>query len=159
MNTSTRLTRYLTEKSMPFKLLPHFHSNSSVGSAITANISLKQLAKAVLLINHDDKKLMAILPAANKINLSALNDSLHGVYRLMTEKEVYQQFSDCSHGAIPPAPDSYHLNMVFEQVLEQLSEVYLESGDHETLICISQASFKALMTQGKHLNFSREVFH
>lgn len=159
MNTSTRLTRYLTEKNIPYQEVAHFHSNSSVGSAITANISLKQIAKAVLLKNHEDKKLMAILPADHKISLSALNDNLHGSFQLMKEKEVYQVFSDCNHGAIPPAADAYHLTMVCEAELDQLSKVYLEAGDHETLLCVNQDAFKSLMTSGKHLHFSRQVFH
>ena len=159
MNTSTRLTRYLTEKNIPYQEIAHFHSNSSIGTAITANISLKQIAKAVLLKNHEDKRLMAILPAAHKISLSALNDNLPGNFRLVKEKEVYQVFSDCNLGAIPPAPDAYHLNMVCDTELDQLPKVYLEAGDHETLLCVSQDAFKSLMTSGKHLHFSRQVFH
>ncbi|NQY48892.1 MAG: YbaK/EbsC family protein [Colwellia sp.] len=159
MNTSTRLTRYLTEKSIPYHVVEHFHSNSSVGTAITANISLKQIAKAVLLKNHEDKKLLAILPAADKISLSVLNENLHGSYQLMKEQEVYQVFSDCNPGAVPPAADAYHLSMVCEQELAKLSKVYLEAGDHETLLCVNQHDFKTLMTSGKQLHFSREVFH
>ncbi|WP_057832117.1 aminoacyl-tRNA deacylase [Colwellia sp. TT2012] len=159
MNISTRLTRYLNEKSIPYQEVEHFHSNSSIGTAITANISLKQIAKAVLLKNHEDKKLMAILPAADKINLSVLNENLHGSYQLMKEHEVYQLFSDCNLGAVPPAAEAYHLSMVCAQELTQLKKVYLEAGDHETLLCVNQDDFKTLMTSGKHLHFSREVFH
>lgn len=159
MNTSTRLTRYLIENNIPYQAVEHFHSNSSIGTAITASIPLKHIAKAVLLKNHEDKKLMVILPAADKIRLSVLNDNLHGSFQLMKERELYQLFSDCNHGAIPPAPVSYHLTMVCEKKLNNLSKVYLESGDHETLLCVAQDDFKTLMTSGKHLNFSREVFH
>jgi len=159
MNTSTRLTRYLAEKSIAYQEIRHFHSNSSIGTAITANISLKQIAKAVLLKNHEDKKLMAILPAAHKISLSALNDNLHGSFRLMKEQDVYQLFSDCKEGAVPPAAKAYNLSMVCERELDQLAEVYLEAGDHKTLLCVQQNDFKTLMSSGKHLHFSREVFH
>ncbi len=159
MNTSTRLSRYLIEKHIPYQAVEHFHSTNSMGTAITANISLKQLAKAVLLKNHDDKKLMAILPADHKINLLALNDNLNGSFQLMKEREVYQLFSDCKHGAIPPGSDAYHLTMVCDKELDQLSKVYLEAGDHETLLCVTQHDFKTLMSSGKHFYFSREVFH
>ncbi len=159
MNTSTRLTRYLIDKNIPYQEIAHFHSNSSIGTAITANISLKQIAKAVVLKNHEDRKLMAILPADRKISLSAINDSLHGQYQLMKEQEVYQVFSDCNLGAIPPAPDAYNMNMICEQELDKLSQVYLESGDHEALLCVSQDGFHKLITSGKHIHFSRQVFH
>ncbi len=159
MNTSTRLTRYLIEKNIPYQEVAHFHSNSSIGTAITANISLKQIAKVVLLKNHEDRKLMAILPAAHKISITAINESLHGQYRLMKEQEVYQLFSDCNQGAIPPAPEAYHLNMVCDEELDKLPEVYLEAGDHETLLCVNQDGFHTLMTSGKHMPFSHQVFH
>jgi len=159
MNTSTRLTRYLIENNIPYQEVAHFHSNSSIGSAITANISLKQIAKAVLLKNHEDRKLMAILPADHKIDLSALNDSLHGQYQLMKEQEVYQVFDDCNLGAIPPAADAYHMNMVCDDALDKLSKVYLEAGDHKTLLCVNHDGFHALMTSGKHIPFSHQVFH
>ncbi|MFQ3264611.1 MAG: Ala-tRNA(Pro) deacylase [Colwellia sp.] len=159
MNASTRLTRYLIEKKIAYQAIEHFHSNSSIGTAITANIPLKQIAKAVLLKNHEDKKLMAILPATDKISLAVINDNLHGSFELMKEHELYQLFSDCDHGAIPPAAGAYNLTMICDKKLDLLSRVYLEAGDHQTLLCVTQDDFKTLMTSGKHLNFSHEVFH
>jgi len=159
MNISTRLTRYLIDKNIPYQEVEHFHSNSSIGTAITSNISLREIAKVVLLKNHEDRKLMAILPADHKISLSALNDSLHGQYRLMKEQDVYQVFSDCNLGAIPPAADAYNMNMVCDEKLDKLLKVYLEAGDHETLLCVTQDGFHTLMNSGKHINFSHQVFH
>ncbi len=159
MNTSTRFTRYLTEKDIPYQEVEHDYSNSSVGTAITANISLDKIAKAVLLKNHEDRRLMAILPADRKISISALNDSLHGRYQLVKETELYQVFSDCCIGAIPPAASAYNINMVCDQELDKLSKVYLEAGDHETLLCLNQGGFHQLMIAGKHFYFSHQVFH
>ncbi len=159
MNTSTRIARYLNDNQIPFQQIKHFHSNSSVGTGITASIALKHIAKAVILINHEDKKVMAVLPADHKISFSSLNESLHGSYRLMKEQEVYKLFSDCQPGAIPPIAQPYNLSVVCEEDLDHLPEVYLEAGDHETLICVDQESFKNIMTTAKHMHFSREVFH
>ncbi len=159
MNTSSKLSRYLSDKNISYQVVEHFHSNSSIGSAISANISLNQIAKAVLLKDHEDRKLMAILPANHKISLSALNDSLHGNYRLMKEKEVYQIFADCDLGAIPPAPEAYNITMVCEQELDTLENIYLEAGDHETLLQVGKEDFRNIMSTGKHIHFSRQVFH
>ncbi|MCP4986798.1 MAG: hypothetical protein GY928_12330 [Colwellia sp.] len=75
----------------------------------------------------------------------------------MKERAVSQVFADCNQGAIPPAPYAY--NMICEQELDKISQVYLESGDHKTLLCLSQDGFHKLMTSGKHIHFSRQVFH
>jgi Ala-tRNA(Pro) deacylase len=77
----------------------------------------------------------------------------------MKEQELYQVFSDCNSGAIPPAADAYNINMVCDEILDTLSKVYLEAGDHKTLLCVDQDGFHTLMTSGKHLPFSHQVFH
>lgn len=159
MNNSTRLIRYLSDKNISYQAIEHFHSNSSIGTAVSANVALNQIAKAVLLSDHEDRKLMAILPANNRISLAALNEHLHASYRLVKESEVYQIFADCDLGAIPPAPEAYNMNMVCDEELDKLDSVYLEAGDHETLLRIDKQGFKSMMKSGKHLHFSHQVFH
>jgi Ala-tRNA(Pro) deacylase len=159
MTISTRLDRYFNEHDIAYQALAHFPSNNSISSAITANIPLKQIAKTVLLTDHQDRKMMAVLPANNKISLSALNEELQGSYQLVKEKEVYQMFADCEHGAVPPVGAAYNMAMVCDEQLDKLDEVYIEAGDHKTLLCIDHQSFESMMTNVKHLRFSHEVFH
>ncbi len=159
MTISTKLTRYLNEKNVPYQAIEHFHSNSSIGTAVTANVALNEIAKVVLLKDHEDRRLMAILPANNKINLSILNECLHGSYQLLKEQEVYQAFSDCDLGAIPPVPGAYNMNMICEEELDRLDTVYLEAGDHKTLLQLDKGAFKHIMSVGKHFHFSQTVFH
>ncbi len=78
MTISTRLDTYLTNNAIPYQVVNHSHSNSSIASAISAQIPLNFIAKAVILKDHEDRKVMAVLPAKNKISLAALNDELLG---------------------------------------------------------------------------------
>lgn len=159
MTISTRLDSYLTENNIPFQVIEHEHSASSLGSAITANVPLNHLAKAVILKDHEDRKLMAVLPAKNKISFSAINDNLMGNYTLLKEQEVYQMFSDCEHGAIPPVGDAFNLHMICDEMLDKLDFVYMEAGDHKTLLRISHADYETIVSKSKHLRFSSEVMH
>jgi Ala-tRNA(Pro) deacylase len=159
MAISRKLESYLSEHKIPYQLIKHHHSTSSIGSAILANIPLKQIAKAVILKDHEDRKLMAVLPAKNKISLSALNDELMGSYHLLKEKEVHRMFSDCAHGAIPPVGEPYNINTVYDAMLDNLDVVYIEAGDHKRLLAITHDDFQELAGDSKHLRFSREVFH
>lgn len=159
MTISTKLDSFLTRHAIPYQMVEHTFSNSSIGSAISANIPLQQIAKAVILEDHQDRKVMAVLPAKNKISLSALNDNLMGSYHLLKEKEVYKMFNDCEHGAIPPAAEAYNMTMVCDQLLDELDHVYIEAGDHQHLLRLSHESFEKIVSNGKHLRFSREVFH
>ena len=159
MTISQRVNDYLDQQQINYELVPHEHSHSSLGSAIAAHLPLNQIAKAVLLKDHEDRRLVAILPANNKISLSALNDELNASFRLAKEQEVYNLFKDCDHGAVPPIAQAYGLTMVYDKRLENLPHIYLEAGDHENLIHLDQDAFKQLFNDNKHFVFSHEVLH
>lgn len=159
MTISTRLDYYLTSHAIPYQMIEHHHSNSSIGSAISANIPLNQIAKAVILSDHEDKKLMAILPASNKVNLPILNNELFASHHLVKEQEVYSLFNGCVHGAIPSVGNLYNMRVVCEQRLAELDWIYIEAGDHQNLLRLTQLDFESLIVNSKYLQFSREVFH
>jgi len=159
MTISTRLDSYLTAHKIPYQIVEHDHSASSVGTAITASIPLNQIAKAVILKDHEDRKLMAVLPAKNKISISAVNENLMGSYKLLKEQEVYQIFSDCEHGAIPPVGDAFNMHMICDEMLDLLDYVYIEAGDHRKLLRISHEGYETIAAKSKHLRFSSEVIH
>ena len=159
MTISTRLDSYLTTHNIPYQVIEHDHSASSVGSAIMSKMPLNQIAKAVILKDHEDRKLMAVLLAKNKICLSTVNENLMGSYQLLKEKEVYQMFSDCEHGAIPPVGDAFNIHMICDEVLDQLDYIYIEAGDHRKLLRISHDDYKKMAANSKHLRFSSELIH
>ena len=159
MTMSKRLAQYLDAKHIPYQTIEHYHSNSSIGTAINAQVPPQQLAKAVMLKDHEDRKVMAILPAKNKISLSALNDELMGSYQLLKEQEVYKLFKDCEHGAIPPVAEAFNMSYVCDELLDGQERIYIEAGDHKTLLAIERAHFAEIMANGRHMRFSREVFH
>ncbi|REL27318.1 hypothetical protein DXX93_12585 [Thalassotalea euphylliae] len=159
MTISTKLMNYLEDQQINFQTIKHAHSNSSIGSAISAQIPLQHLAKAVLLQNHEDRIVMAVLPANRKISISAINEQLMGSYRLLKEREVYQLFDDCERGAIPPVAEAFNMTSVCDNELDLLDFVYLEAGDHEHLLKLSHDDFEKLVSRCMHLTFSHEVFH
>lgn len=159
MSISTRLDTYLTTHNIPYQVIEHEHSASSVDSATMAKVPLSQLAKAVMLQDHEGRKLMAVLPAKNKISFSAINDNLMGTYQLLKEQEVYSMFSDCEHGAIPPVGGAFNVHMICDEVLDQLDFIYIEAGDHRKLLRITHDNYKKIAANSKQLRFSSELIH
>jgi len=159
MAISIQLDSYLTEHCIPYQTIEHEHSASSLGSAITAKVPLNQIAKAVILKDHEDRKLMAVLPAKNKISISAINDNLRGSYKLLKEQEINQMFKDCEHGAIPPVGDAFNIHMICDEMLDNLDHVYIEAGDHRTLLRISHKDYETISAKSFHLRFSSELIH
>ena len=154
MTVSARLDSYLNAHEIPFQTIKHQHTNSSVGTAIAAKVPIEKIAKAVVLTDSQGEKLMAVLPANHKISLHALNEELESNYKLVKEEEVYRMFNDCDHGAVPPVAKAYNMRTVCEPALDRLDDVYLEAGDHETLLHLDHDNFERLIANSKRCHFS-----
>ncbi|SQH75772.1 conserved protein of unknown function [Shewanella benthica] len=159
MAISTRLNEYLQDNEVSYELVSHPHSFNSLSSAIAARVSPSQLAKAVILEDHEGRKMMAVLPANHKISLGALGDKLNRDLHLMKEQAVYQMFNDCENGAIPPLGGAYNLEAVYDDLLVDAKEIYFEAGDHSSLVRISRKDFVKLIKDAKHLRFSHQNIH
>lgn len=159
MNIPLRVSDYLQSSGVDYQLLEHHHSNSSLGTAVAAEIPFHQIAKAVILLDHEDRKLMAILPADRKISLSVLSEQLNHTYRLAKEPTVYKMFGDCDHGAIPPVAGAYNVDVIYDDSLLDNNHVFIESGDHETLIKLDKENLVTLMSNAKHQRFSHQFIH
>lgn len=66
MTIATRLDQYLTDHNIHFQTVNHSHSHSSLQSGVSAGIPLMNLAKAVILEDHEGHHMMAVLPATIK---------------------------------------------------------------------------------------------
>lgn len=159
MSELNRATNYLDSQHIRYGLVSHPHSKSSVGSAISAEVPMHQIAKAVMLEDHEGHHLMAIVPGDYKVSLSKLSDELNRSYKLIKEAKVYQLFTDCDSGAIPPVPNAYHMDAIYDDELKSERQLFLESGDHETLIQLDREDFVRMMGNHKHSRFSRKVLH
>ena len=159
MTISVRLNEYLNQNKVEFDLISHPHSFSSVSSAVAARISPAQIAKAVILEDHEGRKVMAVLLANHKISLGSLGEKLNRELHLMNEQTVYQMFEDCDNGAIPPLGNAYNIEAVYDDLLIQSSELYLEAGDHNSLLRINRDDFIRLIKDSKHLRFSHQTIH
>jgi len=159
MTISTKLNRYLQEHDIDYQTIEHVHTNGSLSTAVASRVPLNHVAKAVVLQDHDGHNMMAVLQADKKISMSALNAKFNAKFHLSREKEVYKMFADCDEGAIPPIGEAYNMRMVCDQLLDNLDEVYIEAGDHQTLLKIERKDFKKITSHAKHTRFGKEVYH
>jgi Ala-tRNA(Pro) deacylase len=97
---------------------------------------------------------LAILPASHHIRLQDLRMQLGLDVVLATEHEIEELFQDCVLGAIPPVGECYGLDTVVDDSIEEQPEVYLEGGDHATLVHMSHAQFASLTATARHGSFS-----
>jgi Ala-tRNA(Pro) deacylase len=153
MGIAPTLQKYL-DRYVTYDIVQHEPTLSSMRTAEACHISGKQIAKAVVLRRHDGSFMLAVLPASRHVRLSDLATLLGEDVDLATEGELDRLFGDCQHGAVPPVGDCYDLDWIVDDSIDDKGDVYLEAGDHATLIRLSYPQFAKLTAEAGHGRFS-----
>jgi Ala-tRNA(Pro) deacylase len=157
MAIAMTLKEYLDRLGVEYEVIPHIHTDTSMRSAQEAHVPGDHLAKSVIL-EDDGGYLMAVLPATHKLEIGRLQKQLNR-HRLglATEQELSSLFDDCEMGAIPPLGEAYGVDVVVDDSLDEMSDVYFEAGDHTDLVHISGEDFHDLMVDAEHGRFSHHI--
>lgn len=144
MSIAVSVERRLRQMGVSFDVIEHQHTSNSTHSAQAAHVPGHQLAKCVVL-EDEQGYVMAVLPATRRVDLGTLHRRLGRKLGLATEHEIASLFGDCELGAIPPLGDAYGIDVIVDQRLIGLEDVYFESGDHRGLVHVSGRDFLKLM--------------
>lgn len=145
--------KYLETHRIPFDVVTHPHTATSMNAANSAHIAGDSLAKAVLL-EDDEGYMVAVLPASRHVKLGMLRSQTGRDVRMATEREISDLFPDCEAGAIPALACAYGIETVLDDSLMEQPDIYFEAGDHEELIHMRCEQFEELMSSVVHTQFS-----
>jgi len=152
MSIAPTLQKYL-DSNVVYEVIPHEPTQTSARTAQACHVSGDQLAKGIVL-RHNGRYLLAVVPASHHIRLAELKAQLGDDVRLAGEQDLKRLFPDCMPGAVPAIGQCYDLDVIVDDSIEQPPDVYIEGGDHATLIHLSQAEFAKLMADARHMRFS-----
>src|SRR5947209_9691141 len=141
------------DQNVTYEVMTHDPTMSSRRTAQACRVSGDRLAKAIVL-RRDGGYMLAILPASHHIRLADLRTQLGEDVDLAAEGEIDALFGDCAQGAVPPVGDCYGLDVIVDDSIDRQSDVYLEAGDHATLIHLNHAEFAKLTADARHGRFS-----
>lgn len=153
MPIAPRLREYLEQQHAHYDVVPHVPTNSALQSAIASHVPAEKIAKAVLL-DTDEGYLLAVLPANHRIILTDLSEEFGSRPNLVEEADLDRIFPDCATGAIPALGASYDVPMIVDDSIDHQADVYLEAGDHKSLIHLSHDEFARLTNEARHGSFS-----
>jgi len=156
MTMAETLTKCLHNQDIPYDLLHHPHTATSMETAQAAHVPGDWVAKTVLL-EDDDGYVMAVLPATHRIDLGELHRHTHRRLGLATESELSGLFADCEVGAIPPIGLAYGIDTIVDDSLAEQAEIYFDAGDHEQLVHVSGEVFVNLMGDVEYARFSHHA--
>jgi Ala-tRNA(Pro) deacylase len=153
MAIAPTLQKYLAAENIQYEVIPHELSMTSTRTAEACHIPGDRLAKGIVL-RRDGEYVLAILPASHHLRLSELRTKLGDNVQMADETEINRLFSDCAHGAVPAVGKCYGLDIIVDDSIEAQPEIYMEAGDHETLLHMGRVQFARLMANALHGRFS-----
>lgn len=158
MNALHRIERYLDAHLIPFDIVLHPHSQTSAETARAAGLDPARLAKGVLLEGRDCQ-MVAMIPASQEIHLGKLGLD-HGVqFSLADEAKVGKLFADCEPGVIPGLPNAWGVEMVWDDALMAMPDIYLEAGDHQRLVHVETRYLREMFEDAPHCRFTQKRMH
>jgi Ala-tRNA(Pro) deacylase len=153
MSIAPTLQKYLAAENIQYKEIQHEPSMSSARTAEACHISGDRLAKGIVL-RRDGEYVLAVVPASHHLRLSDLRTTLGDSVQMANEGEIHQLFRDCARGAVPAIGKCYGLDIIVDDSIETQPEIYMEAGDHETLLHLTHAQFARLTANAPHGRFS-----
>lgn len=153
MGISPKLKEYLKRNNVKYRLVAHSRSRSSNDPAPSAQIPLHQLAKAVVL-EDEQGYIVGVLPSNNQIEIEWVNEALGRQLKIASESELSNIFTDCDIHAVPALGNAYGVQLIWDDQLRHVSDIYIEAGDHEYLIQLRGEDFNALMSSNPRTTIS-----
>ena len=148
-----KLLDFLDRSEVNYEVTEHKPTFTAQRMAAAEHEPGRFVAKPVV-IKADDKYIMCVLSANDKVDLKALKGQL-GVKSvgLAKEEEIGEIFTDCELGAEPPFGHLYDLPTIMETGMEKDDHIVFQAGTHDKSIRMSMADYRKL-AEPKILEFS-----
>jgi Ala-tRNA(Pro) deacylase len=153
MSIAPTLRRYLAAENVQYDEIRHEPTMSATRTAQACHVSGDRVAKGIVL-RRDSGYMLAVMPASHRLDLSELRARFGDDVEMANETEIKRLFADCANGAVPAVGACYGVNLIVDDSIEKQPEIYMEAGDHETLLHISHAQFVRLTANALHGRFS-----
>ena len=132
--TCKKLKEFLDDREVKYLSINHSRAYTAQEIAESAHVSGNDFAKVVML-KADEKMIMAVLPAPDKVNLKSLRQIL-GVRDIVfaDENDFQDHFPGCEVGAMPPFGNLYGIRVILAQTLCDSTTISFNSGLHTEVI-------------------------
>jgi Ala-tRNA(Pro) deacylase len=135
---------YLRARRQAYRTLTHEEAGSSQEIAEAAGVSGKTVVKGVVLEDADGF-VVALIPATHRLHVADIQRSCGRPLELAREEDFQALFADCDAGAVPALAPAYGVPVMADRDLAALPVLYLEAGDHRTLIEMDGAALADLL--------------
>lgn len=153
MGIALTLQEYLDDHHIPYDVLRHKRTHCSFDTARATHVPGDRLAKAVVL-TREGGFVVAIVPATARVRLDVIERALRCRVDLANEDEICELFPDCDLGAVPALADAYAVDAFIDESFDKQPEIYLEGGDHRSLVHMTGDAFRAIMKDARRASIA-----
>lgn len=157
MPTNT-IRRFLYSQDIRYARITYSESIDTLYNEGNREIQPHQIARAYILKDFRGL-LMAIIPAINQLDITALNLLLHRNLQLADFEDYSGVFHDCEPDSIPALGEAYGLEAIIDEKLLDLDQVYFVSGQAQEFIRISGADFQLIHSNAWYGNTFSHISH
>jgi len=159
MAVNERLKWFLDQQKIAYQTLPHREVFTAQEVAAATHVSGRQLAKVVVVRENDGGHLMVVLPAACRVDLTALKAVTEKrKLSLAPETEFARLFPDCDAGAMPPFGNLYSMPVYIDACFPRAKDIFFQGGNHREVVQLSYQDYERLVrpTVGEFCLHERE---
>jgi Ala-tRNA(Pro) deacylase len=137
-----KLKEFLDNKNVAYSSINHARAYTARETAEKARVPIEEVAKTVM-VKLDGKIAMAVLPAANEVDLDLLKKVSNATrVSLASELEFAHIFPECELGAMPPFGNLYGLDVYVAAALAEDEKIFFNAGSHTELIRMTYEDFQ-----------------
>jgi Ala-tRNA(Pro) deacylase len=135
MPISQKLFDFLRIRQAAYRTVAHREAFTAQEVAEVSHVSGRRLAKVVALRDDDGEWLLAVLPAARRVDLDALAYACGARHlHLAPEAEMLARFPDYEPGAVPPFERLEDVAVYLDDTFAEAHDIYFEDGSHRGLV-------------------------
>ncbi len=147
------IQQYLVEQGVHCDLVARPKNCSPQEIAHQLEIPESALIRAVLL-QDEHGVVMALLPASYMLNFEALHAETARDFDVVSGAQAVRIFRDCLAESRPALPGAFGMAALRDIATQYDAQVYIESGNGESLLRFSQHDFTRLLTQSTLCHFA-----
>jgi Ala-tRNA(Pro) deacylase len=144
MALNERLGQCLAQAA-PYETMSHREVFTAQQVAAESHVTEHQMAKVLALREEGDGHLMVVLPAACRLDLTALK-AIAGRHKLslVHEDEMGGLFPDCEVGAMPPFGHLYGMPVYIDACFSRAHDIAFQAGNHREVVRMKYADYERL---------------
>ena len=138
------IKKLLSNNKVEFDEVKHKAVYTSEEAAKIRGTKLRQGAKA-LIFKADDKPIMAVISAANKIDTAKLKDLLKVKKLKLTSADEVEKLTRLKIGSIPPFGNLFEMETIVDQSLSKIQVIAFNAGSHTDSIKMKYGDWKKVI--------------